>query len=60
VDNSDENRKEPLQTFIATPEELKEARQAIVLVEELLLRRHANLEFEHLLIWWLSCEPIEA
>jgi len=60
VDNSDENRKTPLQTFVTTPEELKEATEIIVLVEEMLEKRHANLQFEHLLIWWLSCEPIEA
>ena len=60
VYNSDEYRKEPLQTLITTSEELKEATEIIVLVEEMLEKRHANLQFQHLLIWWLSCEPIEA
>jgi hypothetical protein len=60
VSNSDKKRKIPLQTVITTPEELKEATEIIVLVEEMLQKRHANLQFEHLLVWWLSCEPIEA
>jgi hypothetical protein len=60
VDNSDKKRKIPLQTVVTTPEELKEATEIIVLVEEILQKRHANLKFEHLLLWWLSCEPIEA
>ena len=60
VDNSDEKRKTPLQTHITTSEELKEATEIIVLLEEMLKTRHANLQFEHLLIWWFSCDPIEA
>ena len=60
VSKSDKKRKKPLQTVITTPEELKEATEIIVLVEEMLQKRHANLKFEHLLIWWLSCEPIDA
>ncbi len=60
MDNSDEKRKEPLQTFITTAEDIKEASEIIVAIDEMLQRRHANLKFEHLLVWWLSCEPIEA
>jgi hypothetical protein len=60
VSKSDKKRRIPLQTYVTTAEELKEATEIIVLVEELLQKRHANLQFEHLLLWWLSCEPIEA
>jgi hypothetical protein len=60
VDNSDENRKGPLQTFITTSEELKEATEIIVLVEDMLEKRHANLKFEHLLLWWLTADVADA
>tara|TARA_R110002124_G_scaffold158075_1_gene325166 strand:+ start:2077 stop:2286 length:210 start_codon:yes stop_codon:yes gene_type:complete len=60
VDNSDKKRKIPLQTLVTTPEDLKEATEIIVLIEEMLEKRHANLRFEHILLWWFSCEPIEA
>ena len=60
MSSSDKKGKTPLQTYITTAEDLKEASELIVILDEMLQKRHANLKFEHLLIWWLSCEPIEA
>tara|TARA_R110002020_G_scaffold209490_3_gene415459 strand:+ start:2129 stop:2338 length:210 start_codon:yes stop_codon:yes gene_type:complete len=60
VDNSKKKKRMSLQNLVTKSEEIKEATEIIVLVEEALQKRHANLQFEHLLIWWLSCDPIEA
>ena len=60
VDNSDKKRKTPLQAVITTPEELKEATEIIALVDEVLQRKHEDLKFEHLLLWWIAAEPADA
>jgi hypothetical protein len=60
VSKSDKKRKFPLQTYITTAEELKEATEIIALVQEVLEEKHADLKFEHLLLWWLSTDPADA
>ena len=60
MNESDEEKKTPLQVHVTATEELKDATEINVLVNKIMQKRHANLEFEHLLVWWLSCEPIEA
>ena len=60
VDDSDKKRKIPLQTYITTAEDLKEASEIIALLDEMLQQNYSNLKFEHLLLWWLSCGPIES
>ena len=60
VSKSDKKRKIPLQTYVTTAEELKEATEIIALVQEVLEESHADLKFEHLLLWWLTAQPAEA
>ena len=60
VSKSGKKRKIPLQTYVTTAEELKEATEIIALVQEVLEENHADLKFEHLLLWWLICEPADA
>jgi|TARA_R110000787_G_scaffold197989_1_gene309192 hypothetical protein len=70
VNESDEEKKTPLPRLrlnadeylvhVTATEELKDATEINALVNKIMQKRHANLEFEHLLVWWLSCEPIEA
>jgi len=60
VDNSDKKRKIPLQTHITTAEDIKEASEIIALVDEVLQRKHEDLKFEHLLLWWIAAEPADA
>tara|TARA_Y100001963_G_scaffold151768_1_gene235241 strand:+ start:81 stop:290 length:210 start_codon:yes stop_codon:yes gene_type:complete len=60
VGNSDEKGKIPLQTYITTAEDLKEASELIVILDEMLQKNHANLKFEHLLLWWLANEPADS
>ena len=60
VDDSDKKRKIPLQTYITTAEDLKEASEIIALLDEMLQQNYSNLKFEHLLLWWLTAQPAEA
>ena len=60
VSESDKKRKIPLQTYVTTAEELKEATEIIALVQEILEEKNANLKFEHLLSWWAAIGPIDA
>ena len=60
VSKSDKKRKIHLQTYVTTAEELKEATEIIALVQEVLEESHADLKFEHLLLWWLTAQPAEA
>ena len=50
----------PLQTQIKTAEELREATEIIAVVQEMLTEKHANLKFEHLLLWWLTADVADA
>ena len=60
MSNSDEKRKIPLQTYITTAEDLKEASEIIAVLDEMLQRNYTNLKFEHLLLWWLANEPADS
>ena len=60
VSSSGKKGKIPLQTYITTAEDLKEASELIVILDEMLQKNHANLKFEPLLLWWLASEPVEA
>ena len=60
VSDSDEKRKIPLQTYITTAEDLKEASEIIAVLDEMLQRNYTNLKFEHLLLWWLANEPADS
>ena len=60
MSESDKKRKLPLQTYITTAEELKEASEIIAMLDEMLQQNHSNLKFEHLLLWWLTDKPAEA
>ena len=60
VNESDKKRKIPLQTYITTAEDLKEATEIITAVEGVLQSRSADLRFDHILLWWLSCDTVEA
>ena len=60
MSESDKKRKLPLQTYITTAKELKEASEIIAMLDEMLQQNHSNLKFEHLLLWWLAALPAEA
>ena len=60
VSKSGKKRKIPLQTYVTTAEELKEATEIIALVQEVLEEKHADLKFEHLLLWWLTTPSADA
>ena len=60
MSDSDKKRILPLQSYITTTEELKEATEIIAVVQEMLEDSHANIKFEHLLLWWLTAQPAEA
>ena len=60
MSESDKKRKMPLQTYVTTAEELKEATEIIALVQEVLEKKHADLKFEHLLLWWLANAPADS
>ena len=60
VNESDEEKKIFLRANVTATEELKDTTEINVLVNKIIQKRHANLELEHLIVWWLSCEPIEA
>ena len=60
MSESDKKRKLPLQTYITTAEELKEASEIIAMLDEMLQQNHSNLKFEHLLLWWLAALQAEA
>tara|TARA_R110002072_G_scaffold168584_2_gene322242 strand:+ start:642 stop:851 length:210 start_codon:yes stop_codon:yes gene_type:complete len=60
VDNPKKKKRMPLQTQIKTAEELREATEIIAVVQEMLTEKHANLKFEHLLLWWLTADVADA
>ena len=60
MNESDEEKKIFLRAHVTVTEELKDTTEINVLVNKIIQKRHANLELEHLIVWWLSCEPIEA
>lgn len=60
MNESDEEKKIFLRANVTATEELKDTTEINVLVNKIIQKRHANLELEHLIVWWLSCEPIEA
>ena len=60
MSNSNKKREEMLQNLAATAEDLEEATEIIAIVENLLAHKHPNIKFEHMLLWWLICEPAEA
>ncbi len=56
----DKKREATLQTYVTTDEELREATEIIAVVQEMLTEKHADLKFEHLLLWWLTNDPADA
>ena len=60
VDNSKKKKMMSLQTQITTAEELKEVTEIIASVQEVLTEKHADLKFEHLLLWWLTADVADA
>ena len=60
--NDPKKKRNPkMQTIVATAEELKEAQEIIVVIEEMLLDKYPQgVQFEHLLSWWAAIGPIEA
>ena len=60
MSKSDKKGRIPLQTYITTAEDLKEASEIIAVLDEMLQRNYTNLKFEHLLLWWLASEPAES
>jgi len=60
VSKPDKKREATLQTYVTTDEELREATEIIAVVQEMLTEKHADLKFEHLLLWWLTNDPADA
>ena len=60
VSESDKKRKIPLQTYVTTADDLREASEIITPLNEVLQSKHTDLKFEHLLLWWIAAEPADA
>jgi hypothetical protein len=41
-------------------EELLAASEIIAVVEDMMITNYPKLQFEHMILWWLICEPAEA
>ncbi len=49
-----------MNTYVIGKEELEAATEIIEIADELMQSQNVKLKFEHLLLWWMTMDPIEA
>jgi hypothetical protein len=60
VSKSDKKGIFPMDTYVIGKEELEAATEIIEIADELMQSQNVELKFEHLLLWWMTMDPIEA
>jgi len=56
----DKKGKTLFSTSIFSEQELQSASEIIDIIDDLMLANHPKIKFEHIILWWLSCEPADA
>jgi hypothetical protein len=56
----DKKGKTLFSTSIFSEQELQTATEIIDIIDDLMFTNHPKIKFEHIILWWLSCEPAEA